>query len=97
MINEIVKDILAITPGEDVKLTDWFDSKLRKLILLRKYPNVGELAAIKQSIVDELIQYKDEHKLNDVVIGMSGGVDSALTAALFKDCLLYTSPSPRDS
>lgn len=85
MINENVKDILAITPGEDIKLTDWFDSKLRKLIVLRKYPNVGELAAIKQSIVDVLIQYKDEYELEDVVIGMSGGVDSALTAALFKE------------
>ena len=48
-------------------------------------PNEVELAAIKQSLVDELSAYSDKHQIEDVVVGMSGGVDSALTAALFKE------------
>lgn len=35
-------------------------------------------------IVLELTKYRIQHKINTVVIGMSGGIDSTLTAALFK-------------
>ena len=69
----------------DVEINEWFQKKLQLHIDSGVYPNVGELAAIKQSIVDVLAEYKATHQLDDVVIGMSGGVDSALTAALFKE------------
>ena len=48
-------------------------------------PNEVELVPIKQSIVDELSAYLDKHQIEDVVVGMSGGVDSVLTAPLFKE------------
>ena len=81
----MINDILTITPGEDVTINEWFKKKLQIQIDNRKYPNVGELAAIKQVIVDDLEEYKATNFIEDVVIGMSGGVDSALTAALFKE------------
>ena len=81
----MINDVLSITPGEDVTINEWFKNKLQLHIDSGVYPNVGELAAIKQSIVDVLAEYKATHFIDDVVIGMSGGVDSALTAALFKE------------
>ena len=81
----MINDILSITPCIDVEIYEWFQKKLELHIDSGVYPNVGELAAIKQSIVDVLAEYKATHQLDDVVIGMSGGVDSALTAALFKE------------
>ena len=77
--------ILDITPGMEDELDSWFTEKLETHINNGLYPNEGELAAIKQSIVDELSAYSDKHQIEDVVVGMSGGVDSALTAALFKE------------
>ena len=77
--------ILDITPGMEEELDSWFTEKLEKHINNGLYPNEVELAAIKQSIVDELSAYSDKHQIEDVVVGMSGGVDSALTAALFKE------------
>ena len=77
--------ILDITPGMEDELDSWFTEKLEKHINNGLYPNEVELAAIKQSLVDELSAYSDKHQIEDVVVGMSGGVDSALTAALFKE------------
>ena len=77
--------ILDITPGMEDELDSWFTEKLETHINNGLYPNEGELTAIKQSIVDELSAYSDKYQIEDVVIGMSGGVDSALTAALFKE------------
>ena len=85
MINEMVNDILAITPGEDVKLTDWFDTKLRKLVQEETYTTQEQLERTKTLLVRQLADYKEQHQIEDVVIGMSGGIDSALTAALFKE------------
>ena len=77
--------ILDITPGMEVDVDSWFLDKLETHINNGLYPNEIELAAIKQSIVDELQAYSSQHNIQDVVIGMSGGIDSALTAALFKE------------
>jgi nicotinamide-nucleotide amidase len=77
--------ILDITPGMEVDVDSWFLDKLETHINNGRYPNEIELAAIKQSIVDDLMAYSNQHQIEDVVIGMSGGIDSALTAALFKE------------
>ena len=77
--------ILDITPGMEGDVDSWFLEKLETHINNGLYPNEGELAAIKQSIVDDLSAYSQKHQIEDVVVGMSGGVDSALTAALFKE------------
>lgn len=80
----MINDILEMTPG-DVEIDEWFQKKLQIHIQSGVYPTEDILIGIKNNIVTKLVEYKDEHQLNDVVIGMSGGVDSALTAALFKE------------
>ncbi len=65
-------------------LTPWFDSHLDTLINLGAYPTVPQLGVMGQNLVEKLEQYSRRHRINNCVIGMSGGVDSALTAALFK-------------
>ena len=81
----MINEILSITPGNDVEINEWFQKKLQLHIDSGVYPNESILVGIKNKIVKSLEEYKDEHQIDDVVIGMSGGVDSALTAALFKE------------
>ena len=42
------------------------------------------IAMIGLGIVQQLRDYSSKHRVHQVVIGMSGGIDSALTASLFK-------------
>ena len=79
-----VDDVLAITPGSGEPVDDWFLQRLERYIDSGVYPNKPTLSTITDTIVDNLSAYKDKHGISDVAIGMSGGVDSALTAALFK-------------
>lgn len=65
-------------------LSDWFDNALRELIDFDVYPYPDKLDEIGKILVKNLVTYREKYNVNDVVIGMSGGVDSALTAALFK-------------
>ena len=64
-------------------ISDWFKQQLDKWIAFGMYNN--DLAKLRNNIVGELIDYRTLYKLSDVVIGISGGIDSALTAALFKE------------
>jgi NAD+ synthase len=48
------------------------------------FPAPEQLVTVRDKIVDFLIQYREQTGRDTVVLGMSGGVDSALTAALFK-------------
>lgn len=43
-----------------------------------------QIADIKNKLINQLIEYRKNNKIDTVVIGMSGGIDSAVTAALFK-------------
>jgi len=79
-----VDDVLAITPGSGETIDDWFLARLERYIDSGVYPNTPTLSTIIETLVDNLKGYKSIHDIEDVVIGMSGGVDSALTAALFK-------------
>lgn len=66
------------------KLSDWFDQSLQDLIDDGTYSSQNELEETGRKLVSGLISYASRYKISTVVIGMSGGVDSALTAALFK-------------
>ena len=61
--------------------------------------NESLYAALKLGLFD----YVSKNNFEKVLVGLSGGIDSALTATIAVDslgsdnvCLLYTSPSPRD-
>lgn len=76
------------TMGE---LSPWFDAKLDEFIegdntLLPNpiFLSEEELLELKASIIADLEKYSKQTGVSSVVLGMSGGVDSALTAALFK-------------
>ena len=56
-----------------------------------------ELEDIYNALVLGTKDYVDKNGFKGIIIGSSGGIDSALTATIAHDaCLLYTSPSPRD-
>jgi nicotinamide-nucleotide amidase len=76
----IKNKILAF--NRNPQLSPWFD---RQLDLLIKHDFiVTDLEQMRDGIIDQLVDYRNTHNINTVVIGMSGGIDSALTAALFK-------------
>lgn len=65
-------------------LSPWFERRLESLIAHNFYPTESQLLEIKLDIVSRLREYSVTNNINSVAIGISGGVDSALTAALFK-------------
>ena len=64
------------------ELSDWFNNQLEKLISFGVYNN--DIPGLASSISRELVDYRLRHNVSTVVMGISGGVDSAVTAALFK-------------
>lgn len=65
-------------------LSPWFDSTLSELIDQGVYSDEDMLQKTGITLVQGLKDYSNKHNIDTVVLGMSGGVDSALTAALFK-------------
>ena len=67
------------------ELSPWFKNRLEDLVYDGTYPSEETIQdAIMPKIVEQLRLYSEQTGRNTVVIGMSGGVDSALVAALFK-------------
>ena len=69
--------------GQAPELSDFFSNHLSKLIEIGAFSH--KLDSIKDSIVADLEKYRNTYKLSNIVLGMSGGIDSALTASLFKE------------
>lgn len=65
-------------------LSPWFNEQLDKQIAQGKFRTPEELTKVRDHIVNYLIQYRSQTGVSTVVLGMSGGVDSALCASLFK-------------
>ena len=68
--------------GVSPSLSPFFEKQLDTLITFQAFTN--DVETLKTKIVSDLQEYKDTHKINNIVLGMSGGIDSALTASLFK-------------
>jgi NAD+ synthase len=79
----MIDDILAITPGEG-EIADWFIERLEVLVETGNFLSQKKLAKVTENIVSRLEDYRKKHGIKSIVVGQSGGVDSALTAALFK-------------
>ena len=98
LINESLitlrNDILDISrQNQTGPLSHWFDYQLDRLIDGKMFgfynTNIfptteEEIPLLAAGIVADLIQYREQTGVSIAVIGMSGGVDSALTAALLK-------------
>src|SRR5690242_3490551 len=65
-------------------LSSWFERRLRDQVDNGSFLPETELTSIGDALIDELIGYRQQAGVSTVVLGMSGGVDSALTAALLK-------------
>lgn len=69
--------------NREPELSPWFRKQLNTLMEDGVYHD--NIEGLHDSIVRSLGKYRVDHGLNDVVIGMSGGIDSAVTGALFKN------------
>ena len=66
-------------------LSPAFDKLLDGYIKSGKYMSVERLQLLRNNIVQNLVEYANKYKISNVVLGISGGIDSALTASLFRD------------
>jgi len=66
-------------------LSPAFDKLLDSYIKSGKYMSVEKLQVLRNDIVQNLVSYANKYKISNVCIGLSGGIDSALTASLFRD------------
>jgi len=66
-------------------LSPAFDKLLDTYIKSGKYISVERLQVLRNDIVQNLVEYANKYKISNVCVGMSGGIDSALTASLFRD------------
>ena len=80
-----VNTILEISRQAQVgPLSPWFQNQLDASIQLGHYADEDTLLADQQAIVQWLEAYKEQTGASTAAMGISGGVDSALTAALLK-------------
>lgn len=76
----IKTDILRL--NRNPELSQWFQDQLDQQIAFGLYHN--DIATLRSRLVSGLSKYKMHYNISNVVIGISGGIDSAVTAALFK-------------
>ena len=81
---EIKNKILEFNTRDGVapKLSPWFDYMLDEQIRMHIFEDNTD--QLKDGLVRNLADYKMRYNIDNIVLGMSGGIDSALTAALFK-------------
>ena len=82
MIDEILDMSRQNNIGE---LSPWFTQRLQALIDSGEYTGASGVELLVKDTRHDLRLYREQTGRSNVVLGMSGGVDSALTAALFKE------------
>ena len=78
-----IASILRHARGQS--LSPWFLSELEHAIDCGVFRDIAMLVAVKNRIVTNLAAHAKAIARRNVVIGMSGGLDSAVTAALFRE------------
>ena len=78
---DIKKEVLKYNTRDGVEpnLSSFFRNQFSKLIEIGAYTHKTE--ALKDSIVKDLAEYKEQYNLSNIVLGMRGGIDSDLTAS----------------
>ena len=78
-------DILDLSRQNSIgELSPWFSEQLDHYIAGEGFFGINKIEQIRDRIVARLVNYRAETGKGTVVLGMSGGVDSAVVAALFK-------------
>jgi len=78
--------ILKVSRQDTIaELSPWFDSQLKKLIASGGFIQETELRLTSIKLIEDLVDYRKQSGIDVAVLGVSGGVDSALVAALFKE------------
>ena len=67
------------------QLSPAFDKLLDGYIKDGKYMSIEKLQVLRNDIIQQLVSYANTYKISNVCVGLSGGIDSALTACLFRD------------
>ena len=67
------------------QLSPAFDKLLDGYIKDGKYMSIEKLQVLRNDIIQQLVSYANTYKISNVCVGISGGIDSALTASLFRD------------
>jgi nicotinamide-nucleotide amidase len=66
-------------------LSPWFEAGLDREIEAGTFVSEARLDEVGSVLIDRLGEYRKETGIGTAVLGMSGGVDSALTAVLFEE------------
>lgn len=69
--------------NHDPEMSTWFFKKLEYLIGVGLYHNQNSVLA--ERLVSELANYRTHWGIENIVLGISGGIDSAVTAFLFRE------------
>ncbi|MCE6951850.1 NAD(+) synthase [Cereibacter sphaeroides] len=81
----LVDEILDLSRQRQAgPLSPWFAERLRQQVGSGQFLSPDRLAAVGRRLVQDLAGYREQADVSTAVIGMSGGVDSALTAVLLK-------------
>lgn len=78
------REILELSRQAANDLSPWFDRRLDAQIERGEFLDQPDLERLTDRLAEQLVQYREQAGVGTAVLGMSGGVDSALTAALLK-------------
>ena len=80
-ISEILELSRQTAPGA---LTPWFRQHLDRQVAEGLFATEADLETLRDKLIQQLYDYRAQARIGTAVLGMSGGVDSAATAALFR-------------
>lgn len=82
-----MKDLILDVSRQNTigKLDPWFEKLIEHFLGDKTIADEESVEKARVKIIRDLVIYREQSGVDKCVLGMSGGVDSALTAALFKE------------